>query len=1071
MSLSTTLARTINHAAPNPTDACNACERMGLPILPLRAAYAPSPGETYRRQHAASNEPATVRMRLDQPRILRQGYLYVLLDEVEWQAYEVTPEGALRQFRPFQIPRDEPSPLSESCVHRNHDVTASFINIDTAKFSTAWIAIANDPWPESVLNQYMCGKAPDGTDPKDRFYKLDLKSARDNPASVGIAMTEDSLGLDSVLEYAAVNSGDFESVHGFYSRNHRLVATEGHVRTIVQREKLQNGVLALVLPDPIGVVQECNAQRVNLFREMQEWRAQPQRRFEFFTSQALLGIKELQAAWASAEAEEEAKEAEANRRKPNFHPIAAGAGQLERRKLADDAARRARTKQAEANERLEKRYDEAARANFEKTYLATQANWQTVVDRIGEVYAQEFQFKPFQLAALSDYSATSWRSAEGFIRMLGLCLAGGPTETVRKDDEELGATQRLWKAQLEDRKSVLYQALLAKDAALLEQLHTALMGNDLGKVYDTIKNVIGTEEGKTLMVGPVQQAIGQMLAAMTSASNALGPRLASHTQALVGHLHSAAFLRYSGQHVTQIIVSLKLGEYLSLLNEALQEGIDKFIAHIDEKFRKPAERKIRAMVVSGAIAIAVPGNHGKIVDLTIWSLESAEALRERLERLRSAASEGVAEAIRTVSVGAATLQTGAVQLVGKLAIGAEEATNIARVALQRMRNVTVSAAPAGANLLLGLGSLWFQQDSLRKNYATLLGTSDGGSAEASAAVWASSIGVMGAGIEVAGVGVRVFRPDLTIAVKTAGRLQTVSVGTRIAQYGGAISAVAGVADGVQYSLAKTRAATQGDLVAAKRYGVATLLAVGVASLGSISALAANAALLGPLGIALVLGLAAYGVAIAAKKAESSSLELWARRTRWGLPAEHRRWKTDSDFDTAVGALNAAVLGLTAELRVETHIDWRGRTLDTSAGDVSWDGSSLPAANFIEYRITIPAYDPLASRYRWNLKIYRIGEDNGRVIASGQSDGLPSQSLSPPNQKNLDWYPTTTTPSVTRDEESQNLLISGSIALRAGNSIDATGVDVSFWPDAADSAGCARLEIREDKLKNERGDHA
>ncbi|MCC3261866.1 hypothetical protein LLE87_27205, partial [Paenibacillus polymyxa] len=148
---------------------------------------------------------------------------------------------------------------------------------DTEKFSTAWLAIANAPWPESVLNQYLCGKAADGSDPKDRFYKLDLKSARENPGSVGIAMTEDNLGLDSVLEYAAVNAGDFESVHGFYSRNHRLVAMEGHIRTIAQREKLQNGVLALVLPDPIGVVQECNAQRVALFREMQEWRSEPQR--------------------------------------------------------------------------------------------------------------------------------------------------------------------------------------------------------------------------------------------------------------------------------------------------------------------------------------------------------------------------------------------------------------------------------------------------------------------------------------------------------------------------------------------------------------------------------------------------------------------------------------------------------------------------------------------------------------------------------------------------------------------------------------------------------------------------
>ena len=1064
MSVSTTLGRTISHAAPNPTDACNACERTGLPILPLRAACAPSPGQTYRRQPAANTEPATVRMQMDQPRTLRQGYLYVLLDEVEWQAYQVTPEGALRQFRPFQVPRSEPSPLSDSCVNRNHDVTASFINIDTEKFSTAWIAIANDPWPESVLTQYLCGKTDDGTDPKERFYKLDLKSARDNPASVGIAMTEDNLGLDSVLEYAAVNAGDFESVHGFYTRNHRLGAMEGHIRTIVQREKLQNGVLALVLPDPIGLVQECNAQRVSLFREMQEWRSEPQRRFEFFTSQALLGIKELHDAWASTEAEEEAKAEDAARRRFNDRPTRVKVT-LPHLDVAAEIQRRAKSKQTKAQERLEKRYDEGARADFEKAYLTTLDKWQKAVDRVGELYVKAFESRPFQLAARHDYSATSRRSVEGFIRMLALCLIGGPTEVIKNDDEELGATQRLWKAHLEDRNSLLYQALLAKDMALLKQLQTALTGNDLGKVYDTIKSAIGTEEGKHLMVAPVQQAIGQMLAAMANAGNALGQRLASQTHTLVGHLHSAALLRYAGQHVTQIIVSLKLGEYLALLNETLQEGIDKFIAHIDEKFRKPAERKIRAMVSRGAIAIAVPGNHGKAVDVIIWSLESAEALQERLKALRSTASEAVAEAIRNVSVGAATLHTGAVQLVGKLAIGAEEAKAIARGAMLRMRNAAISAAPAGVDLLLGLGSLWFQQDSLRKNYATLLGTPDGGSAEALAAVWSSSIAVMGAGVEVVGVGIRALKPDLTMPVRTTG--VTVSLGTRIAQYGGAIGAIAGVADGVQYSLSESRTANQGDSLAEKRYGAAKLMALGAASIGAIGAFAGKAALLGPLGIALVLGLAAYGFAMRAKKAESTSLELWTRRSRWGIPAQHRRWTADLDFDTAVGALNAAVLGMTVELGVETRVDWRGSTFDTSAGDVSWDGTSFPAANFIEYRITLPGFDPLASRYRWNLKIYRVGEISGQVIASGQSDSPPFPLIPYPDQKNLDWYPKTTMPNVSIHEEPKALHVNGSIALREDNSVDAMGLEVSYWPDSTDSAGCARLHIREDKLNNTR----
>ncbi|WP_312433800.1 T6SS effector BTH_I2691 family protein [Achromobacter sp.] len=1064
MSLSTTLRQTISHAAPNPTDACNACERTGLPILPLRAAYAPAPGQTYRRQPAARNEPATVRMQLDQPRILRRGYLYVLLDELCWQAYEVTPEGALRQFRPFQVPRDEPTPLSESCVHRNHDVTASFINIDTEKFSTAWIAIANDPWPESVLNQYLCAKATDGTDPKERFYKLDLKSARENPGSVGIAMTEDNLGLDSVLEYAEVTGGDFNSVHGFYSRNHRRGAMAGHVRTIIPREALQNGVLALVLPDPIGVVQECNAQRVALFREMQEWRAEPQRRFELFTSQALLGIKELHDAWASAEAEEEAKAEEAYRREYNSSLIRQRFT-YPHLDVAADAARRAKSKQAEAKKRLEKRYDERARASFEKAYLAAQGNWQTAVDRVGELYVREYQSRPFQLAAQHDYSATSWRSTEGFIRMLGLCLAGGPTETIRKDDEQLGATQQLWKAQLEDPRSFLFQALLAKDTALLAQLQTALTGNDLGKVYATIKTVIGTEEGKTLMVAPVQQAVGQLLAATANASNALGKRLASKTHTLVGHVHSAAFLRYAGQHVTQIVVSLKLGEYLSLLNETLQEGIDKFIAHMDENFRKPAAQKIRAMVVSGAIAIAVPGNHGKVVDLIIWSLESAEALQERLKKLRGTATKSVTEAFRAVSVGAATLQTGAVQLVGTLAIGAEEARDLARVAMQKMRTAVVSAAPGSANLLLGLGSLWFQQDSLRKNYATLISTSDSESAEARAAVWSSSIGVMGAGVEVFGVGIQLLRPDMTVTVRSSGGTKTVMLGTRVAQYGGAIAAVSGLMDGVQHIFAAIRAGADGDSEAQIYSGLATMAALGSSITGIVGALAPKATLLGPIGVAIALGVLAYIWATQAKRERSSSLELWARSSRWGSPSEHRRWTAASDFDTAVGALNAAVLGMTAEMEVKTQLVSKRDASFPTDDQADWKRVRIWAGEYIIYQISLPGYEETSSRYHWALTVYRPGESQGQVIASGENGKPPTETLSPPPIKNSDYFVNTTAPTISSDEKTRTLIIKGAIALHTIHSIHAVKLEAHFWPDKNDHSGFARLLSQEDKTDN------
>ncbi|NBA95799.1 T6SS effector BTH_I2691 family protein, partial [Pseudomonas sp. R5(2019)] len=254
----------MREACPNPPGSCNACERTGLPILPLRAAYAPSPGATQKQRHSYTSDLESIPMRPDQPRTLRHGFLYVLLDKQEWQAYQVTPEGALRQFSPFQMPLAMPASLSQACIKQDHDVTASFINIDTARYRTAWLAFANDAWPAEVLNRYQRAIAQGGTVLDARFHPLDLSAARNDPASVGLAMTEHALQVDRlVLEYAAPTVGDFVSVHGFHSRNHRLKALRGQVRTLIQREQLPQGMLAIVLPDPIGLVQEYNAQRVS----------------------------------------------------------------------------------------------------------------------------------------------------------------------------------------------------------------------------------------------------------------------------------------------------------------------------------------------------------------------------------------------------------------------------------------------------------------------------------------------------------------------------------------------------------------------------------------------------------------------------------------------------------------------------------------------------------------------------------------------------------------------------------------------------------------------------------------
>ncbi|WP_240160370.1 toxin VasX [Pseudomonas bharatica] len=115
----------IEQADPVPNERCKTCQRWGLPILPLRAAYAPEPWQTQARPVSHGSDVKAVRMVLGQPRILRRGFLYVLLDRKYWQAYQITPEGVLRQFPAFQVPRQEPVPLSRICFQQDHDIPAS----------------------------------------------------------------------------------------------------------------------------------------------------------------------------------------------------------------------------------------------------------------------------------------------------------------------------------------------------------------------------------------------------------------------------------------------------------------------------------------------------------------------------------------------------------------------------------------------------------------------------------------------------------------------------------------------------------------------------------------------------------------------------------------------------------------------------------------------------------------------------------------------------------------------------------------------------------------------------------
>ena len=658
-----------------------------------------------------------------------------------------------------------------------------------------------------------------------------------------------------------------------------------------------------------------------------------------------------------------------------------------------------------------------------------------------------------ELVVCHNYHVEHVDSVAAFICLAGHCLASGPTG--RADPDKLEATQRLWKQQLEDQGSLLYQALHAKDPALLEQLQGALSEDELTRIYHGIKTLITTNEGIELMRDSVQAAVGQLLGGAATASNVLGQHISERARELVGYLHRKAWLRFSGVQITQVTVALKLGEYLTLLNETLDERIEQFRTQLDEQFRKPAQRKVRAMLLSGYLTPALASSHGKLIDVTLWSLESAEDLRARLETLRAGIGDGIDRSLRKVSIDTGAIKGGMDNITRHLNLDAEDARLFVRDTMSRLRNVATPRVEGAFNLGLVLGSLWFQQDSLRRSYANLMKAFGDERPEAAAAFMSAAVGNLGVGVEVAGAAIQTVRPALMTNVYARGQVTSVGMGGRILQFGSALAAVATAVEGVQYALAAGRTHEVGDHEARNAYAWGAVVAGLSAGLGIVGSIGATTVLLVPLGFAVILGFVALAFAMRAKELESQPLELWARHSRWGLPVGHRRWTHSFDMDTAISALNAALLGLTAELDVTERVQRPG-------DKVSGRGGTL------DYRIVLPGYCADTSRYEWALWAFRAREIPGQIIAGGKTGGTNGPLPAPTSWKWPRYEPETTAPVIHHHPESKTLEIRGSITFSGVLDFHALELEVSYWPDQSDESGLARLTVKEDKLQEWQG---
>lgn len=294
-------------------------------------------------------------------------------------------------------------------------------------------------------------------------------------------------------------------------------------------------------------------------------------------------------------------------------------------------------------------------------------------------------------------------------------------------------------------------------------------------------------------------------------------------------------------------------------------------------------------------------------------------------------------------------------------------------------------------------------------------------------------------------------------------MTTTSLGTGIARYGAGIAGIAGMMDGAQYLFASLRTHKRGDLTSADGYRTAGIMA-GASAIAGVLGAFGPATLFGPIGIAIILGLAAYAIASEAKQNESSPTELWARQSRWGLSEDNRLWTEAKHLDTAIGALNAAAIGVQAEISIRTQFT-NHTNMQTSEpkGMIIGNDPAIPAEYTLNYYFLLPKYAEGTSRHEWHLSIHRTGAQREIITVSGDSTPTNQLQISLPKGKGVFAHIDNPQPLVRFNNKNSTLTIQGTLPLLVDHHINAIEFSLRYWPDKQDELGHAHVTITENYM--------
>lgn len=262
------IAKQARNSAPNAGafGDCPRCDKLGLPILPLRFAYTPKKEVSGKAAGAPDvvNEGNAFAGGDMVVRVLSDGYLYVLdeRDGGKWRAFAVTRDGALWEFPPDAPPK---SKAEFNCGRTGHSVKSSMFSIPKpAEAKRVWMAYTSVVLTKAKRDAYKAACLSDKPSSedillKDRFQEYSVAELMNNPKPrTGFP----AFSVDQEGKLLAHYVPEYAGLHTLFNQslapgiNRQADAREAGQR--MHRMMPGHGA-AVILHDPVGLAMEIRA--------------------------------------------------------------------------------------------------------------------------------------------------------------------------------------------------------------------------------------------------------------------------------------------------------------------------------------------------------------------------------------------------------------------------------------------------------------------------------------------------------------------------------------------------------------------------------------------------------------------------------------------------------------------------------------------------------------------------------------------------------------------------------------------------------------------------------------------